>query len=207
MKNLIEEVNKMRKMMGLNENLGLSIDEHMMSPKAVALGMVEMLPNNYNISDIEKALDEYIKTGSINIYVSEKFRRDDKWRNELFANIEELKTKGLDESFDDKEKELAWKEFQKNNHVTNHTIKVAKQDFEKQWNEKNKQSSLGESFDNHYIDDISAAKSSARGKQEFNQDAIDYVGGEDIWDNLSQSEQDSVLADIGSDWNRSRSMG
>ena len=38
----------------------------------------------------------------------------------------------------DKEKELAWKKFQKDNHVTDKTIKVARQDFEKEYAEKNK---------------------------------------------------------------------
>jgi hypothetical protein len=158
---LNEEINKMRKLMGLNEGLGLSIDEQMMSPKAVAHKLVEMLPDDYNEADVEKALDEYINTGAINIYVSEKFRRDDKWRNELMSNIRELKAKGLGESFGDDD----------------------------------------------YVDDISAAKSMAKAQQNFSQDAIDYVGGEDIWDGLSQSEQESVLADIEKDWDRSRSMG
>ena len=67
------------------------------------------------------------------------------------------------------------------------------------------QSRLNENDD--YVDDISAAKSSARDKQNFNQDAIDYVGGEVIWNKLSQDEKESVLADIGRDWDRSRSMG
>lgn len=58
-----------------------------------------------------------------------------------------------------------------------------------------------------YVDDVSAAKSSAKGKQNFNQDAIDYVGGEDMWNTLSQDEKESVLANIGRDWDRSRSMG
>jgi hypothetical protein len=66
---------------------------------------------------------------------------------------------------------------------------------------------MGLNENDDYVDDISAAKSSARGKQNFNQDAIDYVGGEDMWNKLSQDEKESVLADIGRDWDRSRSMG
>jgi uncharacterized protein YifN (PemK superfamily) len=36
------------------------------------------------------------------------------------------------------EKEEAWKKFQKEKHVTSKTVKVARKDFEKEWEEKNK---------------------------------------------------------------------
>jgi hypothetical protein len=34
------------------------------------------------------------------------------------------------------EKEEAWKKFQKEKHVTSKTVKVAREDFEKEWEEK-----------------------------------------------------------------------
>ena len=43
----------------------------------------------------------------------------------------------IDES-QDKNKELAWKKFQKDNYVTSKTIEVAKKDFEKEWEQKSK---------------------------------------------------------------------
>jgi hypothetical protein len=66
---------------------------------------------------------------------------------------------------------------------------------------------INEGYDMDHVDDISAAKSSAKGQQNFNQDAIDYVGGEEEWNKLSPAEKDSVLSDIEKDWDRSRSMG
>lgn len=93
-----EEVNRMRKIMGLNEGLGASIDEQMMSPKAVALRLVEMLPDDYNEADVERALDEYINTGAINREVAARYMQDQSWWDELHAKIREVKTQGIGEA-------------------------------------------------------------------------------------------------------------
>ena len=60
---------------------------------------------------------------------------------------------------------------------------------------------------NETEDAISNAKSNAKQQYDFYQDAIDYVGGESEWDKLSGDERDSVLGDMGKDWDRSRNMG
>lgn len=93
-----EEVNRMRKIMGLNEGLGASIDEQMMSPKAVALRLVEMLPDDYNEDDVKGALDEYINTGAINREVAARYMQDQSWWDELHAKIREVKTQGIGEA-------------------------------------------------------------------------------------------------------------
>ena len=54
---------------------------------------------------------------------------------------------------------------------------------------------------------ISLAKSDAKHKQNFYQEAIDYVGGEEKWNSLSREEQESILGDIEKDWDRSKNMG
>ena len=60
---------------------------------------------------------------------------------------------------------------------------------------------------NETEDAISNAKSNAKQRYDFYQDAIDYVGGESEWNKLSGDERDSVLGDMGKDWDRSRNMG
>lgn len=58
---------------------------------------------------------------------------------DYFSDVEEGTGTQLGESYNkDNKKEEAWKKFQKDNHVTDKTVKVAWRDFEKEWENKNK---------------------------------------------------------------------
>ena len=75
-------------------------------------------------------------------------------------------------------------------------------------NKMRKMMGLNEGWDNDdYVDDISSAKSSAKRQYDFYQDAIEYVGGEEEWNKLTQDEKDSVINDMERDFDRSRSLG
>jgi hypothetical protein len=75
-------------------------------------------------------------------------------------------------------------------------------------NKIRKMMGLNEGWDNDdYVDDISSAKSSAKRQYDFYQDAIEYVGGEEEWNKLTQDEKDSVINDMERDFDHSRSLG
>jgi hypothetical protein len=58
-----------------------------------------------------------------------------------------------------------------------------------------------------FYDDVSVARNNAKHQYDFNQDTIEYVGGEEEWNKLTQDEKDSVIDSMERDWDRNRSLG
>ncbi len=96
-----EEVNRMRKIMGLNEGmggLGYSIDERMMNPINIALAIVDDLPEGYNDATVGAAVEKYLEEEAVNREVADRYMKNDDWWDTLYAKINEVKTQGIGEA-------------------------------------------------------------------------------------------------------------
>jgi hypothetical protein len=80
-------------------------------------------------SDLERLVKRIIKES----YGQEIKNMSELLKNEALGHYHGFKAISKKESL---EKEEAWKKFQKENHVTSKTVKVAREDFEKEWEEK-----------------------------------------------------------------------
>ena len=76
-----------------SKGLGQSIDFRMMSPMNVALEIEDILPENYNDKDVNKAVDNYIENAAINIQMAHKYMKDDDWWDTLYYNIKDIRDK------------------------------------------------------------------------------------------------------------------
>lgn len=96
--NILNEVNRIRQIMGLNEGLGDSIDERMINPTNIALAIADDLPEEYNDDMVEAAVNNYVKNEAVSGEVVARYMKDDKWWNAIYAKIREVKTQGIGEA-------------------------------------------------------------------------------------------------------------
>lgn len=82
-----------------DNNLGLSIDQRMMSSWNVAVNITDNLPDSYVEDDVESAVTNYINDSAINQEVANRYMKNDDWWGDLYYNINDIRRKrGVNEA-------------------------------------------------------------------------------------------------------------
>ena len=90
-----------------------------------------------------RRFDKKLKIENANILAEKRYLASKGLISESFHDVDGTPI-GVDKNHEpmsekeSSEKEEAWKKFQKEKHVTSKTVKVAREDFEKEWEQKNK---------------------------------------------------------------------